>query len=54
MKFPAIKEVRLLSPDNKTVEKLDFTKGKKSGQWIITVPAEQVKRYTVIVCDPGK
>ena len=53
-KFPAMKEVRLLSPDNKKVENLKFQPGKTAGQWVITVPAEQVKRYTIIVCDPGK
>ena len=53
-KFPAMKEVRLLSPDNKKVENLKFQPGKIAGQWVITVPAELVKRYTIIVCDPGK
>ena len=53
-KFPAMNAVRLLSPDHKTVEKLQFIHGKKPGEWVITVPAQLVKRYTIIVCDPGK
>ncbi|MBR7145155.1 MAG: beta-galactosidase trimerization domain-containing protein [Lentisphaeria bacterium] len=52
--FPALQEVRLLSPDNKKVELLKFQPGQTAGQWMITVPAESVKRYTIIVCDPGK
>ena len=53
-KFPVLKEVRLLSPDNKKAEQLKFAPGKTADQWVITVPAELVKRYTIIVCDPGK
>ena len=52
-RFPALQEVRLLSPDMKEVKKLNFKKLDKDA-WSITVPAELVKRYTVIVCDPGK
>ena len=53
-KFPVIKEVRLLSPDSEKTKLLKFAPGKINGQWVITVPAEMVKRYTIIVCDPGK
>ena len=53
-KFAALQEVRLLSPDNAQAEKLQFQAGAKPGEWVITVPAEKVKRYTIIVCDPLK
>ena len=53
-KFPALQEVRLLSPDSDKVEKLQFKATQKPQQWLVTVPADLVKRYTVIVCDPGK
>lgn len=52
-RFPALQEVRLISPDTKEITKLQFKKITQDS-WAITVPTELVKRYTVIVCDPGK
>ena len=52
-RFPALQEVRLISPDMQETQKLKFKQLDKNA-WSITVPAELVKRYTVIVCDPGK
>jgi hypothetical protein len=52
-RFPALQEVRLISPDTKEITKLQFKKITQDS-WAITIPTELVKRYTVIVCDPGK
>ena len=53
-KFPKLQEVRLISPDSSETVKLDFKPASAADSWQITVPASLVKRYTVIVCDPGK
>jgi len=53
-KFAKLQEVRLISPDSSEIVKLDFKPADTADSWQITVPASLVKRYTVIVCDPGR